>query len=393
MLSKDKNNLLIEVLVNIGIYFVIILSFSTILLSKENKLNYLSIGLLLLSIGYFYVYHILAKKKLIIKYPFLFVLLLSYITIISLLGIIKGQYSIILFTFSSIILLIFFQQYFFPTNKKLIYNRIFGILVIIESISIILAFVSLYVINKSTEKYLTTIFLNRNTLGIILLWGYWANTIIQNKYINNKIVKVISIILFISIFLTGSRSSILALLIFWIFQNPIKRLIIISIVSIICLLLFGSVLEDYYRFEKGASHRDHLWKAGIESWEKSPIIGSGYNSHKKLMLQNHTIRTFAGGYLKNLSPHNTYIRYLIDFGIIGLALYLFIWGWVIIQLIHSRTHLAKINSGYIMGIMTHQFFETEFLFGLSYNNIMLLIFIYLSLSLNKLVEENDICKE
>ena len=385
MLSKDKNNLLIEVLVNIGIYFIIILSFSTILLSKENKLNYLSIGFLLLSIGYFYIYYILSKKKLIIKYPFLFVLLLSYITIISLLGIIKGQYSIILFTFSSIILLIFFQQYFFPSNKKLIYNRIFGILIVIESISIILAFVSIYMINKSTEKYLTTIFLNRNTLGIILLWGYWANTIIQNKYINNKIVKIISIILFISIFFTGSRSSILALLIFWVFQNPIKRLIIISIVIIICLSLFSNALQYYYRFEKGVSHRDHLWKAGIESWEKSPIIGSGYNSHKKLMLQNHTIRTLTGGYLKNLSPHNTYIRYLIDFGIIGLALYLFIWGWVIIQLIHCRTHLAKINSGYIMGIMTHQFFETEFLFGLSYNNIMLLIFIYVSLSLKILM--------
>ena len=313
--------------------------------------------------------------------------------IISLLGIIRGQYSMIFFMASSIILLIYFHQYFFAPDKNVTNNRIFGILIIIDIISIILVFISFYMVIKSTENYLTTIFFNRNTLGMILLWGYWSNTIIKNKYVDNKIIKMISILLFIAIFFTGSRSAILALIIFWVFQNPIKRVTIASIICIIIFLLFGNALKDYYRFEKGVTHRDLLWKAGIESWKKSPIMGSGYNSHKNLMRQNHIIRTFADGYLQNLSPHNTYIRYLVDFGIIGLVLYLSVWGLIIIKLIQSKNNLARINLGYIMGTMTHQFFETEFLFGLSFNNIMLLIFIYISLSINKLLPANYVCRK
>ena len=67
-------------------------------------------------------------------------------------------------------------------------------------------------------------------------------------------------------------------------------------------------------------------------------MGSGYNSHKNLMRQNHIIRAFADGYLQNLSPHNTYIRYLVDFGIIGLVLYLSVWGLIIIKLIQSKNN-------------------------------------------------------
>jgi hypothetical protein len=384
--SKAKN-----IFFNTSILLILLSSIITNFLSSEKRVEYIAIGSILFFIAYFYIIYIIIDKKLIIKFNGLFLILLTYIIILTLLSLIRGQFSIIFFMFSSIILLIYLHQFFFNANEQKIDNRTKMVLNAVLIISLTFIGFSFYFLCKYKEGYLTTIFLNRNTFSLILLWGFWAITLLGIYYPQRIIYKIFKVILFFSIMATGSRASILGLIIFWTFPKMKIRIPIVLFIGCLLIFIAGSQLKDYYRIEKGLSHREYLWKASVDIWKKSPIIGHGYNSNIKLLSKNPIIRNFADELLRGKSPHNTYIRYLVDFGLIGLLVYLSVWILVLKQLWENRENIiSRTNMGFIFAIMAHHFFETGFLFGLSFNNIMLLIFIYVATVLNNKISKDKI---
>ena len=65
--------------------------------------------------------------------------------------------------------------------------------------------------------------------------------------------------------------------------------------------------------------RFELWKYAIHLWQQKPILGIGTGMFVYLSDQSPVLRG-----LKNLQAHNTYITYLAENGIVGLALFLII---------------------------------------------------------------------
>ena len=75
-----------------------------------------------------------------------------------------------------------------------------------------------------------------------------------------------------------------------------------------------STSEDLRSFTSG---RTELWKNGWKLFVDSPLIGHGRNSYK--------ILSYLRGYSMHTAPHNEYIRYLVDYGVIGLIVFCLIF--------------------------------------------------------------------
>jgi O-antigen ligase len=72
--------------------------------------------------------------------------------------------------------------------------------------------------------------------------------------------------------------------------------------------------------------RLHKWKILLPEWERSPLFGHGLGTTL-------TTRATPGDYYSGKPPHNEYIRYLVETGVIGLMTLLFGLGILIRRLL------------------------------------------------------------
>tara|TARA_B110000114_G_scaffold62637_1_gene66543 strand:- start:79 stop:1323 length:1245 start_codon:yes stop_codon:yes gene_type:complete len=109
--------------------------------------------------------------------------------------------------------------------------------------------------------------------------------------------------------------------------SPVFLLLLIS-----CLILTLSIptlknrvlkLNENISSYSGLSFRTKIWKNSIFVFQESSLFGHGlYLSQDKLM--NQYIKTnFRRGYIYNLNTHNQYLQTLLDTGLIGLTLLIF----------------------------------------------------------------------
>ena len=73
--------------------------------------------------------------------------------------------------------------------------------------------------------------------------------------------------------------------------------------------------------------RLHKWKILLPEWERSPLVGRGLGTTLT------TRATAPGDYYSGKPPHNEYIRYLVETGVVGLAILLFGLGLLIRSLL------------------------------------------------------------
>jgi len=168
----------------------------------------------------------------------------------------------------------------------------------------------------------------------------------------------LSIMAFIGLLITGSRGGVLSFL----FSMAIYLLIIKKktgmafsrTVKVLCLLLLivgvsvaftpsgvqQMVVERFARFgntddiDYSTGHRTFLWANGLRLFTERPIIGHGLGTIIPLMEKRFGMGAVA---------HNEFINYMIEFGIIGLAIYLMIF-WKMLQ--HVRKHLSEANDSW-----------------------------------------------
>jgi hypothetical protein len=153
-----------------------------------------------------------------------------------------------------------------------------------------------------------------------------------------RLLAVVSIIIDVSaIFLSFSRGAFLALAI-WLFlyiillgilKNIGKIIIAISVFVLTGYVLVRSMNIDTELIEarfsveemresKGAN-RGYIWKAYLSKWDTYFVTGMGMANSPKVMRDN------KEGVAETYETHNMYILYFVEYGFLGIMLYLLYW--------------------------------------------------------------------
>lgn len=234
---------------------------------------------------------------------------------------------------------------------------------------------------------------NPNTLGAMLLAISPVIMLrVLKKSEKGKIFdKITLIILIIDLISTGSRSSILGILISsWIILlmvMPTKRIVISIIPLLIILALFTNeesiynYLQKTRQFSRQAekvtdlSGRKEVWGFGIKLFEEQPLIGYGFG-FEKMILKEYSSRftQHSGWYF-----HNSYLSSLIAVGLLGTIPLLALLALASIKGLYL-IHQLSINSEpnrmiiYFLALLYsslfHGFYET-WLFSPGNMNILL----------------------
>ena len=165
-------------------------------------------------------------------------------------------------------------------------------------------------------------------LAISIPIAAYLNNTYKNKWLKTFNLLAIPLILY-AIFLTGTRTATLVSIIglaYWLFSQKkasikIKLAILFTFVMTIILLITfapkASLERAYSSVESISSgtlnYRTVIWSASIDQWKKSPVIGTGIGGLKYALNKSHV--NYSGA-------HNTYLEFLTEMGIVGLALYL-----------------------------------------------------------------------
>ena len=166
-------------------------------------------------------------------------------------------------------------------------------------------------------------------IGVIMLISLFISTNSLDKRLR-ILFNVVSILLFICLCLLISRGSIISLILAYVFY--FRRIVFSSkilgyslLIGVLFLFLYDMGLLDgvLERFNSGdfkdGSGRTKIWSVGLETFQSKGLItlffGEGYGAANNMAL-------FKGIYF---SPHNNFLEFLYNFGLIGLVLFLLWW--------------------------------------------------------------------
>ncbi|TFB18908.1 O-antigen ligase family protein [Filobacillus milosensis] len=157
-----------------------------------------------------------------------------------------------------------------------------------------------------------------------------------NLFSNKKTsISLSMVIVLIAILVTASRGGILGislglmLVIFLSFiAGRVKELFLFLIMTVLCstIILWIDSSSDVLSFafervsgisvqEEGTSYRLFLWQSAIKVWEANPIIGAGIG-------QFSTYSHEMFGYTISHIPHNTYLSFLSETGLLGFIAFM-----------------------------------------------------------------------
>jgi O-antigen ligase len=84
--------------------------------------------------------------------------------------------------------------------------------------------------------------------------------------------------------------------------------------------------------------RLYRWKTLLPEWERSPLFGRGIGTTT-------TTSNTAANRLNYLLPHNEYLRYLVETGIVGLAILLAALAMLVLSLVRKRKTPGTVDAG------------------------------------------------
>lgn len=110
--------------------------------------------------------------------------------------------------------------------------------------------------------------------------------------------------------------------------------------------------------------RLNAWKAGTALWRESPIIGHGIGSYEHLM---HTRKSAdVGGCTQNpvcLQPHNQYVLLLVEQGLVGLLLFVWILGALVVPAFRCTQLIPKLSAAFAVTFAVHSAFDSGLKMG------------------------------
>lgn len=178
---------------------------------------------------------------------------------------------------------------------------------------------------------------NPNGLGIFLILFtilfYVVNSFYENLFTKNEKI-FIYILFFLNLYMCGSRSSLIAVLLFLLlakfyrmnsFLGFLIFVIVLFLYQIISdninAILLATGLEKYFRLDtlESGSGRLVAWKFAWKHIQKNYFFGLGFNYSEYLFRINYN-------YLAKLNHqgavHNSYLTFWLDTGLAGLSLFL-----------------------------------------------------------------------
>ena len=339
----------------LNIVFVSIISYGVhIYKSYYSYFQYYLTGLMLLFLIIFLKYESDFKKNLKMFKNQSYILLIFMLMILNtLIGFEVYQFNSIKNVFSVVFIVIcaFIEFYIFPficvkykKIEKSIINCFLRLCTLFSIVSILieighgsfLAYSWIVVRNAS-------VFYDPNFAAMI----FGSAFVLTLKYegIDNKFKRFILLFLFgIAVFLTGSRGTLLAIvlaiflyiLIYKKINITKKILLTISFIVISIVLLKYLYSIDFFRVYQGSNNRGEIWTYTLKFIKNHPFFGAGYLS----------IRNFLNmsGY-HYASTHNSYIDFTFAYGILCFILYLFL---IVSILFKSIKNKDKNNDVYIL---------------------------------------------
>ncbi len=187
---------------------------------------------------------------------------------------------------------------------------------------------------------------------------------------------------------------------FFLLKGKIRlQFFIISLVTFISLILVISNVSSLKKryltdFENDLSEnavtadfsetRMKRWSMEIELIKQSPVIGYGNGSEKYLLKENYFKNKFYKSFLLELNAHSQYLSFLINTGIIGLLMYLYIlyYGFssaftkkdfifisflIMVAVVSVSENILDVNKG----VFFYSFFYSLFMVPGSKENILL----------------------
>lgn len=161
-------------------------------------------------------------------------------------------------------------------------------------------------------------------------------------------------------FLSGSRTAMLGIIVFFVLYKPsIKRLILIIILSIPAIILVKNTTDTSWGTERTVrlfegfrsrapmslgevEFRTNQMHAGFEIFKRYPIMGAGYGSWHYMQSNEFTYFGFQ------LSSHNAYALLLSETGMIGVVLFYLMLYYSLRGIPYKACESSKNNLCFIM---------------------------------------------
>ncbi|MFC3414179.1 O-antigen ligase family protein [Algoriphagus hitonicola] len=231
---------------------------------------------------------------------------------------------------------------------------------------------------------------NPNGLGLLLMFFYPILDLLQkrNNFLKpNRGSLIVKVVIFVMLFLSGSRTAMLAILIYqtsiWLFDS--KRLLIPFLLVLPPLLYVVSTADlieilSSFGFQEElrldtlstASGRTEVWVVAWEEVLQHPIFGQG------MMYDNYFVDGYRSANIgENAARHwygvwNSYLSLLLNVGFIGLALYL-----LFLFRCFQRSTDKKLAFGFLLLILSSA--VTESWMAASMNAFTPLLFLYFAM--------------
>ena len=320
----------------------------------------------ILLIIFFYLFQIILSKNFqFIKKPFFHILIFIYIYLIFNSFISIDLSSGIYRNFGFLRFILFFlavNYFFYQFNNS---NKIFNVWLVIFSILIIDSYIEFFFgknllgFEHNYGRRLVSFFKDEPVVGalingfIFILAGYLFRDI-NNKNIKTKIIIFISLVLFlICILLTGERSNTIKiylgfLIFFYLCKNFSFKFKIVSSIIFLVLVSFIFYKSEFLKLRYGGqlianltteekrnefyqnSLHVRLNKSGIEVFKNYPLFGVGNKNYRIETCDKEKIK-LNKLYLCNTHPHQIYIEFLAEHGILGTGVVLILFLYLIFK--------------------------------------------------------------
>lgn len=97
----------------------------------------------------------------------------------------------------------------------------------------------------------------------------------------------------------------------------LKRQHVVLLLLVFSVLLTVFFINAEFLLQRGASYRPQLWQAGIDLIQQNPLMGLGFDAYSIKISE--LTKSFK-------HPHNLFLDIGVRLGLIGLALFMLLWG-------------------------------------------------------------------
>lgn len=105
-----------------------------------------------------------------------------------------------------------------------------------------------------------------------------------------------------------------------------------------------------------ADNRLYAWRAGLQGFAERPVLGAGWNNFYAIFSAHYDPRLLRSGFVETFfdRPHNVFVQFLAETGVIGFAAYVFLLGYAFFRARRNKWAVALLTA-----YVTQNFFSFD----------------------------------